>query len=115
MTRIEQSQPAKAKKLLVKGLPKKLVGIALVKGVFKLQPGYKFIPQSDNTVAVGLKAGGRATGSFDCSCSKDRAGWCSVETTGGSISCVKNKTNPCSGECQLRTTINGALTRLAIY
>ena len=115
LTRNGQSQPVRAKRMLVKGLPKKVVGIALVKGVFKLQPGYKFIPQSDNTVAVGLKVGGRATGSFDCSCSKDRAGWCSVTTTGGSLSCVKSKTNPCSGECQLTTTINGAMTRLAIF
>lgn len=115
LTRTKQGQPVKAKRVLVKGMPKNLPGIVLDKGVFKLRPGYKFIPQSDNTVAVGLKVGGGATGNFECSCSKDRAGWCSVETTGGSLSCVKSKSYPCSGECQLRTTINGAMTRLAIF
>jgi hypothetical protein len=115
LTRNDQSQPAKAKKVLVKGLPKKVEGIVLEKGVFRIKPGYKFIPQTDNTVAVGLKIGGRLTGNFDCSCSKDRAGWCSITTSGGSLSCVKSKTYPCSGECQLTTTINGTATRLAIF
>ncbi len=115
LTRIEQSRPVKAKKVLVKGLPKKLEGIVLDKGVFKLQPGYKFVPQSDNTVAVGLKVGGGVTGSFDCFCSKEGGGSCSATTVGGTISCGKSKTNPCSDDCVLRTTINGAETRLAIF
>ncbi len=115
MTRIEQSQPPKAKKVLVKGLPKKLEGIVLVKGVFKLQPGYRFVPQSDNTVAVGLKVGGGVTGSFDCFCSKEGEGSCSAIIVGGTITCGKNKTNPCGGDCMLRTTINGAKTGLAIF
>ena len=57
LTRIKQGQPVKAKKVLVKRMPKNLPGIVLDKGVFTLRPGYKFIPQSDNTVAVGLKVG----------------------------------------------------------
>jgi hypothetical protein len=115
LTQIEQRQPVKSKKVLVKGLPKKLEGIVLVKGVFRLQSGYKFIPQSDNTVAVGLKVGGGVTGSFDCFCSKEGGGSCSATTVGGTISCGKSKTNPCSADCVLRTTINGAKTSLAIF
>ena len=115
LTRIEQSRPVKSKRVLVKGLPKKMVGIVLDKGVFRLQPGYKWIPQSDNTIAVGLKVGGGVSGSFDCICSKEGEGSCSVQTVGTTMSCAKTKANPCGGDCMLRTTINGSLTRLAIY
>ncbi len=112
LTRNKQGQPVKAKKVLVKGLPKSLSGIVLNKGVFKLQPGYKFIPQSENTVAVGLKVGGGVTGSFSCSCSK--AGSCKVMIVEGALYCLKGKESPCSGECSLGTIIDGAKTSLAI-
>ena len=115
LTRTKQGQPVKAKKVLVKGMPKNLPGIVLDKGVFKLRPGYKFIPQADNTVAVGLKVGGRVTGTFHCSCSKEGGGSCSVTTTEGTIYCSKGTKNPCSGECSFQTTIEGAMTRLAIF
>ena len=116
MTRVDQTEPAKAKKVLVKELPKELEGVVLTKGVFKLQPGYKFVPQANNTVAVGLKIGGHGvSGSFDCFCSKEGEGGCSAQTVGGTISCAKSKTAPCSDACVLRTTINGVKTRLAIF
>lgn len=113
LTRIEQSRPVKAKKVLVKGLPKKMVGIVLDKGVFRLKPGYRFIPQSDNTVAVGLKVGGGISGSFTCNCYKQ--GGCSTSSVQGVIICGKSEKNPCSEDCVLTVTINGALTRLAIF
>lgn len=115
LSRNNQSQPVKAKKVLVKGLPKKVAGIALVKGVFKLLPGYKFIPQSDNTVAVGLKAGGGVAGSFTCTCPTTAKGSCSVTTVDTTMYCSKSDKNPCSSECSLQTTVGGAMTRLAIF
>jgi hypothetical protein len=47
-----------ANKVLVKELPKSLQGIVLENGAFKPMPGYKFVPQSKNTLKVGLRAGG---------------------------------------------------------
>ena len=110
------SQPVKAKKLLVKELPKTIEGLVLENGVFKLKSGYKFVPQPNNTVAVALQTGGRGvTGSFDCFCAKEGGGGCSATTVGSTISCSKSKTNPCSDECVLRTTINGIKAKLAIF
>ena len=109
-------QPVKAKKVLVKELPKTLQGIVLENGVLKLKPGYKFVPQPNNTVKVALQAGGGGvTGSFDCFCAKEGGGGCSATTVGGTISCGKSKTTPCSDDCILRTTIDGVKSRLAIY
>jgi hypothetical protein len=93
-----------------------LEGIKLEKGVFKLQPGYKFVPQENNSVGIALKSGGgNVSGSFDCFCAKEGGGGCSATTVGGTISCAKSKTSPCSDECILRTTIGENRTRLAIY
>ncbi len=114
-TTAQPSQPVKAKRVLVRELPASLQGIKLENGVFKLQPGYKFAPQPNNTVEVRLQAGGGVSGSFDCFCSKEGGGGCSATTVGGTISCGKSKTGPCSDDCVLRTTINGAKTRLAIF
>ena len=112
----QSTQSAKARKVLVKELPKTLEGIVLENGVFKLKSGYKFVPQPNNTVAVALQTGGRGvTGSFDCFCSKEGGGGCSATTVGGTISCGKSKTTPCSDECVLRTTINGIKAKLAIF
>ncbi len=108
-------QPVKAKKVLVRELPKTLEGIVLENGVFKLKPGYKFVPQLNKTIAVGLQAGGGVTGSFDCFCSKEGGGGCSAKTVGGTISCAKSKTTPCSDDCMLITTIDGNKSRLAIF
>jgi hypothetical protein len=113
---IQSTQSAKAKKVLVKELPKTIEGLVLENGVFKLKSGYKFVPQPNNTVAVALQTGGRGvTGSFDCFCAKEGGGNCSATTVGGTISCHKSKTTPCSDECILRTTINGLKTKLAIF
>jgi hypothetical protein len=110
------TQTAKAKKVLVRELPAAMEGMVLENGVFRLKSGYKFVPQANNTVAVALQSGGRGvTGSFDCFCSKEGGGGCSATTVGGTISCGKSKTTPCSDDCVLRTTINGNKTRLALY
>ncbi len=112
----QTNQPAKAKKVLVKELPKTIQGLTLDNGVFKLKPGYKFVPQPNNTVAVALQAGGGGvTGSFDCFCAKEGGGGCSAKTVGGTISCAKSKTTPCSDDCILITTIDGNKSRLAIF
>lgn len=112
------TQTAKAKKVLVRELPAKLEGMVLEDGVFRLKSGYKFVPQTNNAVGVALQAGGRGvTGSFDCFCSNTKAGsgTCSTKTVGGTISCAKSSTAPCSDDCILITTIDGNKSRLAIY
>lgn len=112
----QATQTAKAKKVLVKELPKTVQGLVLENGVFRLQSGYKFVPQPNNTVGVALQSGGRGvTGSFDCFCAKEGGGGCSATTVGGTISCSKSKTGPCSDDCILRTTIDGSKMRLAIF
>ena len=114
-THAQTLQPAKAKKVLVRELPKGLEGIVLKDGVFALGPGYKFVPGPNNTFTVALKAGSGVKGDFDCFCSKEGGGSCGVTTVGGVISCGKSKTTPCSDDCILRTTIGGLKTRLAIF
>jgi hypothetical protein len=110
------SQPVKAKKVLVKELPKTIEGLTLENGVFKLKPGYKFVPQPNKTVVVALQAGGSGVkGSFDCFCSKEGGGGCSAKTVGGTISCAKSKEKGCSDDCILITTIDGLKSRLAIF
>lgn len=112
----QSTQSAKARKVLVTELPRTIEGIVLEKGVFRLKSGYKFVSQPNNTVAVALQTGGRGvTGSFDCFCSKEGGGGCSATTVGGTISCSKSKTNSCSDDCILRTTIDGNKMRLAIF
>lgn len=113
-TAAQPSGPVKAKKILVRELPASIQGIKLENGVFKLQAGYKFVPQPNNIVEVRLQAGG-VTGSFDCFCSKEGGGGCSATTVGGTISCSKSKTTPCSDDCIMRATIGVTRTRLAIF
>lgn len=110
------SQPVKAKKMLVKELPTTVEGLVIENGIFKLKPGYKFVPQLNNTVTIALQAGGKnVSGSFDCFCAKEGGGGCNATTVGGTISCGKSKTTPCSDDCILRTTIGGLKTKLAIF
>ena len=95
LTTQSTSQPVKAKKVLVRELPKTLEGIVLENGVLKLKSGYKFVPQLNNSVAVALQAGGNGvSGSFDCFCAKEGGGGCSAKTVGGTISCAKSKEKP---------------------
>lgn len=116
ITESAESQPARAKKLLVKKLPEGLEGIILEEGQFKLKPGYKFLPQTNSKVTIALMAGGHSVkGSFDCFCPKQGGGSCSAVTVGGIISCQPSKTTPCGDSCMLRTTIDGYRTKLAMF
>lgn len=113
-----QSQPVKARKVLVKQVPKELEGITLEKGAFKLKPGYKFVPQPNGTVGLSLQtAGGRGvSGTFECSCEGiGHTGSCAVSIVGPYISCLKDKKKPCNKECLLDTTIGDSKLKLAIY
>lgn len=84
--------------------------------MFKLKKGYKFLPRSNGKVGIALQAGGHGIkGSFDCFFSKEGGGGCSAKTVGGTISCGKSKTTPCSDECMLITTIEGNTFKLAIF
>ena len=116
-----QAAPVKAKKLLVRELPKGLEGIVLKDGVFRLSPGFKFLPRTNSTVALIRNEGGPDTsGSFECSCAgASSGGTCSSKVIaapgGGTLSCTSSKDKPCSGDCLLVVTIDGSKTKLAIY
>ena len=115
VTESAESQPPKAKKVLVKKLPEGLEGVVLEDGQFKLKPGYKFLPPTNNKVTIALQAGGHSVkGSFDCFCPK-QGGTCAAVTVQGIISCQPGKATPCGDQCILRTTIEGYRTKLAIF
>lgn len=115
VTPTAERQSVPVKKVLVKKLPEALEGIALEDGQFKLKPGYKFLPSTNNRIIIALQTGGHGVkGSFDCFCPK-QGGSCAVITVGGTLSCAKSQTSACSDECILRTTINGNRTKLAIF
>ena len=119
---IQENQPVKASKLLVKNLPKGLQGIVIEKGVFRLKQGYKFVSLPDNTVGVALRANGEIGGTFTCGCYKEAG-------TGGSVSgtcrvafdkenrmmCRKDPQNSCSAVCFLEAIVNSHSSRLAIF
>jgi len=119
---IQETQPVKARKLLVKNLPKGLPGIALEKGVFKLKEGYKFVPLPDGTVGLALKASGEVSGTFTCGCYKEAGS--STQVSGGCkvavdkenrLRCEKVPENPCNVTCLLEAKVNGLASRLAIF
>lgn len=117
----ESAESFKAKKILVKELPKDLGGVVIEKGVFKLKPGYEFRDPTDNTVVVALKNGG-ATGTFSCTCSylsgtPKASGDCKIvqSTETSSISCKKADSNACTGICFLDVSVNKLNSRLAIF
>lgn len=121
-TQSEPNQPPKAKKILVKELPKELAGMTLQNGVFKLAPGYKFVPKTNGSVAVALRATGAVSGTFDCLCLRSeggpkQSGNCKVKLNNESttLSCVKDETNPCSDTCFLDSIVKGTSMRLAIF
>jgi hypothetical protein len=116
-TTAAEAKPVKAQKVLIKKIPEALEGIVLEDGQFKLKPGYKFLPTSNNKVTIALRAGGHnVKGSFDCFCAKQGAGSaCAIVAVGGSLVCTKSQTSPCSDECILRSTVSGLRTKLAIF
>jgi hypothetical protein len=115
-TQAEPSKPVKARKVLVKELPKGLEGIELKNGEFKLKPGYKFVPDSNSSGTVALQTGGLSDvdGKFKCSCSVD--GSCTFVSHQGTLFCVKKPTDTCTeGVCDFTVTIGGLKTKLAIF
>jgi len=116
------AEHVKAKKVLVKELSRKVAGITLQDGVFKLAPGYKFVPQDNGTVVVALKATGAVSGTFDCTCSHlagtpAPSGACKLKQDKDqtSVSCVKDEQNQCSDTCFLEAVVKGTSLRLAMY
>jgi len=112
----KKSEAVKAKKLLVKELPKGLEGIVLEDGVFRLKPGYRFVKPSANTLAVALdNGGGNVGGTINCYCSNEEGtatGSCKVTTDRTTLVCRRGT---CDGSCELATTIDGNRVGLAIY
>jgi hypothetical protein len=118
----QRDQPVKAKKVLVKALPKGVEGIVLKDGVFSLKPGYKFVRKSSNTVVVALNDGGPGPVTpLTCSCvsqvpNERASGTCDIifdKTTPG---CQKGKEKPCTDLCQMNSIILfGKSVGLAIY
>lgn len=119
-TTTTNAQPVKAKKMLVSELPKGLEGIVLKDGVFKLSPGFKFVPRTGSTLAlVRNEGGGNGSANVDCSCS-GKEGACVPKTTSGGgttvLTCVSaSKENACTGECIMAVTMGGSKTKLAIF
>jgi hypothetical protein len=113
----EQMAKAKAKKVLVKSLPKGVEGVELKDGIFRLKPGFKWVSQPDGTIAAARNNGGAGLGgSFDCQCTgTDAKGKCVVATQGSSMGCVSHDTDKCSGTCTLTVFTGLATTRIAIY
>ena len=121
-TRTAASQPVKAKKVLVRALPKGLEGIVLKDGVFTLSPGFKFTPRTENSIAlVRNESPGGGSATVDCSCSGNvgTTGACVPKTVSGGgttyVSCGSAKENKCTGECIMVVTMGGSKTRLAIF
>jgi hypothetical protein len=113
-------------KLLVSRLPDGVEGVVLEKGRLKLKPGYKFVRQSRNSVAVERMAGGGGgggsqgiKGSFQCFCSDvfegGGEGGCSLNQTPTSLSCMKSTENGCRGSCELSTIVAGIRKGLILY
>jgi len=121
-TRIQENQPVKASKLLVKNLPKGLQGIVIEKGVFRLKQGYKFVNLPNNTVGVALKANGEIGGTFTCGCYKEAGAGGSVSGTcrvafdkENRMMCRNDPQNSCSAVCFLEAKVNSLSSRLAIF
>ena len=115
----ELSRSAKAKRVLVKELPKNLSGLELKDGTFRISPGFKVVPRTGSTVALMQNEGsGGGSATVDCSCS-GKEGSCVPKTTSGGgstvLTCSAPKDNPCKGECIMAVTMGGNKTRLAIY
>lgn len=120
-TQAQPTESVKAKKVLVKELPKGLKGIVLENGVFKLQQGYKFVNQTSNTVAVALRAGGAVTGTFSCGCYVEGSGGspsgnCKTAfDKEGRLCCRKDDKNPCNATCHLEVKVDKSKLSLAIF
>jgi hypothetical protein len=118
----QPTKSAKAKKVLVKELPKELRGIKLEDGVFKIQPGYRIVTLPGNKVTVVALDSSSTTGKFGCACNSkagtpNPTGTCHLEKSTSTLNCVKSEPNACSDTCFLEVEINKANTwlRLAAY
>jgi hypothetical protein len=109
-------QALKAKeKTLVKRLPDGVEGVELKGSAVRVKAGYKFVKQSNRSVAVArIKGGGNNVGgSWNCDCWSGTGG-CEAYIVGDTISCLKSK-DGCTGSCKLSVTIKGASTGVVIY
>ena len=111
-----KSEVWKAKKLLVKELPKGVEGIVLEKGVFRLKPGYKFVKPSAGTITVARDNGtGGLAQTWSCTCDagvQRPSGSCTLDTSGVFFTCTKST---CSDSCKMSTALDGNKIGLAIY
>jgi hypothetical protein len=117
---VKKNQPVKAKKVLVKELPKDLQGIVLKDGVFRLAPGYKFERKISNTIAVALKNGSPGyIPILGCTCyvpgNERPGGACLLVVEDGDGWCIRDPWDACNGECDLYARYMGKRFALAIY
>jgi hypothetical protein len=56
---------------LIEKLPDDVEGVTIEDGFLKLKPGYEFVEEKDNSVAVARIAGGKTGSSFSCTCGDD--------------------------------------------
>jgi hypothetical protein len=107
-------KPAKGK-VLVNRLPDGVEGVALEKSRVKLKPGYKFIKQSGNRIAVARIRGAtpEVGGTWSCDCAGD--GSCQVEIDGGFLTCTPGGQNACKNGCYLDVTVGPKAKNIIIY
>jgi hypothetical protein len=115
-----QNESIKAKKLLVKELPKELKGLELVDGGFRLKPGYRFVRITSKSIFVALKNSARGT-HFECSCidptdgSRKPAGGCVALTSSRFVWCIEEPFDECEGECEAAWRVGNKRVALAIF
>jgi hypothetical protein len=103
---------AKPGKVLVKSLPTKVEGAALVGDKIQAKPGYKFVKQANGTVVAARMGGGGglgAEGSWSCSSCGD----CKAVISGGYLSCQGSCTGNAS--CTLTITVGKLRTAVISY
>ena len=120
MTTEGQNESIKAKKMLVKELPKELKGLELVDGGFRLKPGYRFVRITSKSVFVAPKNSARGS-YFTCACldAKDKglkpAGGCVALTSSRFVYCIEEPFDECEGECEADWRVGDKRVSLAIF
>lgn len=115
-----QNESIKAKKMLVKELPKEFKGLELVDGAFRLKPGYRFGRITSKSIFVARKNSARGN-YFICSCidpkdsSRKPAGGCVALTSSRFVYCLEEPFDECEGECEADWRVGDKRVSLAIF
>lgn len=91
------------------------MGVVLENGRIKLKPGYKFVKQPGNRLAVARIRGAapQTGGTWTCDCAE--SGGCQVEISGGFLTCTPAGENACKKGCYLNVTVGPEPKNIIIY